>query len=423
MLSTFRAISVELVSMETIEKAIFDSVWQNARILTMSESQRDLLPIEDGLIAARNGKIVWLGTKSSAPKFECDNIVDCQNRLITPGLIDCHTHLVYGGSRADEFEQRLLGKSYEEIARSGGGIISTVKATRAATKADLIASAQPRLDDLIKEGITTIEIKSGYGLNLDAEIKMLEAARELAIERNITIKTTLLAAHALPPEFANSKDAYIDYIIDEIIPKIAELGLADTIDGFCENIGFSPKQIEKMFIAAKKHGFALKLHAEQLSNQNGAALAAKYGALSADHLEHLEDYGISEMAKSGTVAVLLPGAYYFTRETKLPPIEKLRQAKVPMAIATDCNPGTSPLTSILLAMNMAATLFRMTVYECISGTTREAARALGILGETGTLEIGKNCDLAIWDIQNANELVYNIGKNPLYSRVWNGKCQ
>ena len=380
-------------------------------------------PIENGLIATKDGKIIWVGAQDDAPIFDCDNIIDCQNRLITPGLIDSHTHLVYASNRAIEFEQRLLGKSYEEIARAGGGIISTVNATRAASKSELISAALPRLDDLIREGITTIEIKSGYGLSFDDEIKILEAARELMNLRNITIKTTLLAAHALPPEFAHSKDAYIDYIIDEIIPKVAELGLADAIDGFCENIGFSSAQIEKMFIAAKTHGFALKLHAEQLSNSNGAALAAKYGAISADHLEYLDNNGIVEMAKSGTVAVLLPGAYYFTRETQLPPIEKLRQAKIPMAIATDCNPGTSPLTSILLAMNMAATLFRMNVYECIAGVTREAARALGILDKTGTLEIGKSCDLAIWDTLNANELVYSIGRNPLYARVWNGKWQ
>lgn len=406
--------------MEIKQEFICDSVWRNANMLTMAQNDFCLKPIENAIIAAKDGKIVWLGQEKSAPNFQCHNIIDCQGRLITPGLIDCHTHLIYAGNRANEFEQRLLGKSYEEIAREGGGIISTVQATRAASMDELVQSALPRLNALIAEGVTTIEIKSGYGLSLDDEIKMLSAARELGTLRNINIKTTLLAAHALPPEFRSNKDSYIDHIIEEIIPKISRLGLADAIDGFCENIGFSAVQIEKMFIASKAQGFAIKLHAEQLSNSNGAALAAKYGALSADHLEHLDDNGIMEMAKAKTTAVLLPGAFYFTRENKLPPIEKLRKANVPMAIATDCNPGTSPLTSLLLAMNMAATLFRLNLYECIAGVTREAARALGILAQTGTLEIGKSCDLAIWDVENANEIVYHIGQNRLYKRIWNG---
>ena len=338
-----------------------------------------------------------------------------------PGLIDCHTHLVHVGNRAHEFELRLAGASYEEIARAGGGIVSTMQATRAASEADLVEAALPRLDALIADGVTTIEIKSGYGLSLEAELKMLRAARSLGEARAVTVKTSLLAAHALPPEFAGDPDAYITYVCDLIIPAAVQAGLADAVDGFCESIGFTVAQIERVFQAAQAHGLPVKLHAEQLSNSAGAALAARYAALSADHLEHLDDAGIAAMARAGTVAVLLPGAYYFTRETLPPPVAKLRAAGIPIALATDCNPGTSPLTSLLLAMNMGATLFRLTVEECLAGVTREAARALGMLDEVGTLEVGKACDLAIWDVERPAELVYRIGANPLHQRIWRGK--
>ena len=377
--------------------------------------------VDDGVVACRDGRIVYAGSRADAPTFEAAEVVDCAGRWITPGLIDCHTHLVHAGDRAHEFELRLAGASYEEIARAGGGIVSTMKATRAASEAELVEAALPRLDALIAEGVTTIEIKSGYGLSLDDELKMLRAARRLGEVRGVTIKTTLLAAHALPPEFAGNADGYIAHVCEAIIPAVAQAGLADAVDGFCESIGFTPAQIERVFQTARAHSLPVKLHAEQLSNSHGAALAARYSAFSADHLEHLDEAGIAAMASAGTVAVVLPGAYYFTRETLPPPIAKLRAAGVPMALATDCNPGTSPLTSLLLAMNMGATLFRLTVNECLAGVTREAARALGMQSEVGTLEAGKLCDLAIWDIERPAELVYRIGANPLHQRIWRGQ--
>ena len=394
-----------------------DRLWQGARLATMADAG----VVEDGVIACMDGQIVYAGSRADAPEFDAAEVVACEGRWITPGLIDCHTHIVHAGNRAHEFELRLAGASYEEIARAGGGIVSTMKATRAASEGELVEAALPRLDALIAEGVTTIEIKSGYGLSLDDELKMLRAARQLGKARGVTVKTSLLAAHALPPEFTGDADGYIAYICDEIIPAAAQAGLADAVDGFCESIGFTTAQIERVFQAAKARGLLVKLHAEQLSNSNGAALAARYGALSADHLEHLDDVGIAAMAAARTVAVLLPGAYYFTRETLPPPIAKLRAASVPMALATDCNPGTSPLTSLLLAMNMGATLFRLTVEECLAGVTREAARALGMLDQVGTLEVGKSCDLAIWDIETPAELVYRIGANPLHGRIWRGQ--
>lgn len=378
-------------------------------------------PVEDGVIASRDGRIVYAGRRQDAPKFKAADVVKCAGRWITPGLIDCHTHLVHAGNRAHEFELRLAGASYEEIARAGGGIASTMKATRAASEATLVETALPRLDDLIAEGVTTIEVKSGYGLSLDDELKMLRTARQLGDLRGVTVKTSLLAAHAVPPEFAADADGYIAYVCDIIIPAVAQAGLADAVDGFCESIGFTTGQIERVFASAKAHGLPVKLHAEQLSNSGGAMLAARYGALSADHLEHLDGAGIAAMASAGTVAVLLPGAYYFMRETLPPPIAALRAAGVPMALATDCNPGTSPLTSLLLAMNMGATLFRLTVEECLAGVTREAARALGVLDKAGTLAVGKACDLAIWNIERPAELIYRMGANPLHQRVWRGQ--
>ena len=395
-----------------------DTVWRNARLLTMIPGAE---PIADGLVAASDGRIVYAGPSAGAPAFEPTEVVDCQGRWITPALIDAHTHLVHAGNRAREFELRLEGASYEEIARAGGGIVSTMRATRAASEDELIASALRRLDALLAEGVGTIEIKSGYGLELEAELKMLRAARRLGEVRPVRVVTTFLGAHALPPEFAGDADGYIDEVCEQMLPAVAAEGLADAVDGFCEGIGFTRPQIERVFIAAKALGLPVKLHAEQLSNLGGAALAAKYGALSADHLEHLDAAGVAAMAEAGTTAMLLPGAYYFCRETQLPPVDLLRAGGVPIALATDCNPGTSPLTSLLLAMNMAATCFRLTVAECLAGVTLNAARALGLEGECGTLEPGKSCDLAIWSIEESAELVYRMGANPLHARVWRGQ--
>ena len=394
-----------------------DTVWTNARLLTMAEAGA----VDHGLIAARDGRIVYAGPVAGAPAFAAAVTHDCQGRWITPALIDCHTHLVHGGNRAHEFELRLAGATYEEIARAGGGIASTVTATRGASEDELVASALPRLDALIAEGVGTVEIKSGYGLDTAAETAMLRAARRLGAERRVEVVTTFLGAHALPRDYAGRADAYIDLVCAEMIPAVAREGLADAVDAFCEGIGFSPAQVRRVFDAARAHGLPVKLHAEQLSNLHGAALAAGYGALSADHLEWLDEAGIEAMAASGTVATLLPGAFYFCRETRVPPIEALRAAGVPIAVATDCNPGTSPLTSLLLAMNMAATCFRLTVAECLAGVTINAARALGIAGRAGSLKPGKRCDLAIWDIDRPAELVYRMGANPLHARIWRGQ--
>ena len=396
-----------------------DRLWKDARLATMAGSGQGV--VEDGLIAATHGRILYAGRAAAAPAFEAETIIACDGRWITPGLIDCHTHLVHGGHRAPEFEQRLQGVSYEEIARAGGGIVSTMHATRAASENDLVEQALPRLDALIAEGVTTIEIKSGYGLDVASEMKMLRAARRLPEERSIRVVTTFLGAHAVPPEYSGDADGYVDLICTDMLPAIAAERLADAVDAFCENIAFSPAQVDRVFTAARRHGLPVKLHAEQLSNLHGAALAAKHQALSADHLEHLDGAGVGAMAAAGTVATLLPGAAYFLRETRTPPVGLLRAADVPIALATDCNPGTSPLTSLLLTMNMAATMFRLTVDECLAGVTRNAARALGLAGEVGTLEPGKSCDLAIWNIERPAELVYRLGFNPLHARVWRGQ--
>ena len=396
-----------------------DTLWKDARLATMVGN--DLGVVEQGLVAAANGAILYAGPAADAPTFDAAESVACDGRWITPGLIDCHTHLIHAGDRAREFEMRLDGASYEEIARAGGGIVSTMRATREASEDDLVRAALPRLDALIAEGVTTVEVKSGYGLDTASEIRMLRAARRLGTERPVQIATTFLGAHALPPEYAGDADSYIAMLVDEMLPEVSRLGLADAVDAFCEGIGFTPAQTELVFEAAKRAGLPVKLHAEQLSNQNGAALAARHGALSADHLEYLDNAGIAAMAASGTVATLLPGAYYFMRETHLPPIDALRLAGVPIALATDCNPGTSPLTSLLLAMNMGATLFHLTVAECLTGVTRNAARALGVSDRIGTLEAGKRCDLAIWDIERPAELVYRMGLNPLHARIWSGR--
>jgi len=398
-----------------------DRIWHNARLATLATDRPGLGVIENGLIASLDGRIAYAGTRADAPALEAREQIDCESRWITPGLVDCHTHLVYAGNRAREFELRLDGASYGEIARAGGGILSTVAATRRAGEDELVSSALPRLDALIAEGATTVEIKSGYGLSLEHELKQLRAARALGRYRRIDVATTFLGAHALPPEADGDADAYIDTVCREMIPAVARERLADAVDGFCETIAFSPAQIARVFEAARMHGLPVKLHADQLSNGGGAALAARYGALSADHLEQSDEAGIAAMAKAKIVAVLLPGAFYFLRETAMPPVDLLRRYHVPIAIATDCNPGTSPLTSLLLTMNIAATLFRLTIEECLAGITREAARALGRLAQIGTIEAGKHCDLAIWDIEQPAELIYRMGFNPLHARVWRGE--
>jgi imidazolonepropionase len=400
----------------------FDRIWHNARLATLQQDRTGLGEIEDGIIASRDGRIAFAGARADfSPDADATERIDCAGRWITPGLVDCHTHLVYAGNRAHEFELRLQGASYEQIARAGGGILSTVAATRTASEKDLVASALPRLDALIAEGVTTLEIKSGYGLDTATEIRQLSAARALASERQITVRTTFLGAHALPTEADGDKDAYIDKVCREMLPAVVNAKLADAVDAFMEGIAFSADQTARVFQAARALGLPVKLHADQLSDLGGAVLAARFSALSADHVEYASAAGAAAMAKAGTVAVLLPGAYYFIRETQKPPVELFRSHGVSIALATDCNPGSSPLTSLLLTMNMGATLFRLTVAECLAGVTREGARALGMLQETGTLEIGKWCDLAIWDVERPAELVYRMGFNPLQDRVWRGQ--
>ena len=396
-------------------------LFRHARLATLADARGGLGLVEDGAVLVHDGRIAYAGPGSGLPpEARAAEVVECGGRLVTPGLIDCHTHLVFGGERSNEFEMRLAGASYQEISRAGGGIASSVRATRAASDDDLFASGSKRLDRLIAEGVTSVEVKSGYGLDLATEARVLRTARRLAHERDVTIVTSFLGAHALPPEAGGDKDAYVRLVAEEMLPALAREGLVDAVDGFCEGIAFSPEQIARVFEAAKALNLPVKLHADQLSDLGGAALAARYGALSADHLEYCSDEGAAALARAGTVAVLLPGAYYFLREPQAPPIEAFRRHGARMAVATDCNPGTSPLTSLLFAMNMAATLFRLTVDECLAGTTREAARALGLLAETGTLETGKWADLAIWDVERPAELVCGIGANPLWRRVWHG---
>jgi imidazolonepropionase len=399
------------------------TVWLNARLASLSPERRGLGVIESGAIAAREGRIAFAGPQDELPAEWRDGArrIECEGRWITPALIDCHTHLVYGGDRAHEFELRLKGATYEEIAREGGGILSTVRSTRVASEDELMGSALKRLDALLAEGVGTIEVKSGYGLELAAERKSLRVARRLAEERSVTIRATFLGAHALPPEFVGHRTAYVAAVANEMIPTLASEGLIDAVDGFCERIAFTADEIARVFAAARKAHLPVKLHADQLSNTGGASLAAKFGALSADHLEFASEEGVAAMAKAGVAPVLLPGAFYALRERQAPPVDLMRRHRLPMAIATDCNPGTSPLTSILLALNMAATLFGLTVEECLAGATRNAARALGLAGETGTLETGKWADLAIWDIERPAELVYRLGFNPLHARVWRGE--
>ncbi|MEM7668491.1 MAG: imidazolonepropionase [Pseudomonadota bacterium] len=391
-----------------------------ARIATMSGSGAYGLIENASLACDTAGRIAWLGQSVDLPpEYAAWPTDDLGGRLVTPGLIDCHTHLVFGGNRAREFELRLEGASYEEIARAGGGIVSTVAATRTAGEDALLASALGRADALIREGVTTLEVKSGYGLDLETELKMLRVARRIADTRDVAVRTSYLGAHAVPREYQGRPDAYLDAVVLPALDAAAAAGLADAVDGFCEGIAFAPGQIARVFERAVALGLPVKLHAEQLSNLGGAALAARFAALSADHLEYLDEEGVQAMAGAGTVAVLLPGAFYTLRETQAPPVAALRRHGVRIAIATDCNPGSSPLASLLLAMNMACTLFRLTPEEALAGVTREAALALG-LSDRGTLEAGKRADLAIWDVGEPAELSYRIGFNPLHRRIFGG---
>ena len=378
--------------------------------------------IEDAALVVDGPLIAWVGARSELPAAlaaRCGPVQDAAGALVTPGLIDPHTHLVYGGDRAREFEMRLGGDSYEEIARQGGGIASTVRQTRAASPEALRAQSRPRLQALCAEGVTTVEIKSGYGLDLQSERKMLQAARQLGRELGVTVRTTFLGAHALPPEFAGRPDAYIDAVV-AMLPVLHQEGLVDAVDVFCERIGFSLEQTRRVFEAARALGLPVKLHAEQLSDSGGACLAASFGALSCDHLEYLSPEGIQAMAEAGSVAVLLPGAFYFLRETRLPPLDGLRQRGVPMALATDCNPGSSPCTSLLLMMNMACTLWRMTPEEALSGVTRHAARALG-LSDRGVLAAGMRADLVFWQLHHPAQLSYAMGANPRLRTLIEGR--
>ncbi len=391
-----------------------DTLFVNVRLATMAGT--DVGP-GDAALAVRDGRIAWLGRRADAPSARHEH--DCGGAWMTPGLIDCHTHVVHAGNRSDEWEARLNGATYEDIARAGGGIMSTVRATRAANVDELVRQSLPRVANLLAEGVTTIEIKSGYGLALDAEERMLRAARRVGELLPVRVATTFLGAHALPPEYAGRADEYIDAVC-AMLPRLAQAGLVDAVDAFCERIGFSAAQTEPVFLAARALGLPVKLHAEQLSDQGGAALVARHGGLSADHLEYLTPDGVQALARAGTVAVLLPGAYYFLRESTPPPVAALREAGVPMAVATDCNPGTSPMTSLLLAMNMACTLWRLTPAEALAGCTAHAARALGLQDELGTLEVGKRADLALWDIARPADLAYAIGGNPCRAVVNGG---
>ncbi len=395
--------------------------WRNARLATLREGGAGLGVVDGGTVVAEGGRIVFAGPEQDLSSWPEGEPTDCDGRLVTPALVDCHTHLVFGGHRAEEFERRLEGATYEQIARSGGGILSSVRETNARSEDELVGEALPRLDALLAEGGGTVEIKSGYGLTVAGESKMLRAARRLATLRPVRIRTSYLAAHAVPPEYANRRDAYLAEVVLPGLEQARAAHLVDAVDGFCEGVGFSPAEMRAVFERARALGLPVRLHAEQRSNLGGAKLAAEFGALSADHLEYLDDEGIAALARAGTVATLLPGAFYTLRERRPPPVATLRAAGVRMAVATDCNPGTSPLTSLLLAMNMAATLFGLTVAECLAGTTREAARALGLLDETGTLEPGKSADLAIWNVESPAELVYRIGFNPLHQRIFQGR--
>jgi len=393
--------------------ADWDLLLTDARIATMQAGEADYGTIENGALAIAGGSIAWLGSGADLPDVTPAATRSLDGRWVTPALIDCHTHLVFGGDRAAEFEQRLRGTSYEEIAAAGGGILSTVTATRAADANQLLTAALPRLQTLAREGVATVEVKSGYGLDVDSEIRMLEVGRKLGEASGITVRTTLLAAHTVPPEYSNDADAYIDLICNELLPDVAERGLADAVDAYCESIAFDAVQVAKLFRCSQDFGLPVKLHADQLSDGGGAELAAHFGALSADHLEYTSTSGVRALADAGTVAVLLPGAFLTLGETQHPPVAELREAAVPIALATDCNPGTSPLCSIQFAMGLGSRLFGLTPEECLAGVTREAARALGLGDDRGTLDIGKRADIAVWDLQHPRDLSYWLGGNPL----------
>jgi len=396
-----------------------DLLLRNVRIVDGRDAA--CTPSAPAFVAITQGRIAQVGPMDALPAgLGRPEERDGEGALLTAGLIDCHTHLVYAGDRAREFEQRLQGASYEEIARAGGGIRSTVRLTREASPEALFDASARRLRELMRHGVTTVEVKSGYGLSLEAERKCLQVARRLGEAFPVEVRTTLLAAHAVPPEFEGHPDAWIDEIVQRLLPAIAEEGLADAVDAFCETIGFTPAQTRRVFEAARRLGLPVKLHAEQLSNQHGAALAAGFGALSADHLEHLDEAGAIAMARAGTVAVLLPGAYYFLRDTVAPPVALLRRHRVPMAVATDCNPGTSPGTHLPLMMNMACTLFRLTPAEALLGVTRHAAQALGLAGSHGIVATGRQADLCLWDVDHPAELSYAIGASPLRTRLQRG---
>lgn len=401
----------------------WQTLWINVNLATMSDGSNSYGAIENGALAIANGKIAWLGTMSdlSASEYKAEQLIDGKGAWLTPGLVDCHTHLVFGGNRANEFEMRLEGKSYQEIANAGGGIISTVTATRAASESELFQSAFKRLAAMHQQGVTTIEIKSGYGLDSENEIKMLQVAGQLAKSLPVTVRKTFLGAHALPAEYQDRADDYIKFVCEDMLPKVASLQLADAVDVFCEGIGFSLAQTEQVFAAAKKYHLPVKVHAEQLSNLGGTALAAKYQALSSDHIEFLDEAGVIAMKSADMTAVLLPGAFYFLRETQLPPIELLRKHKVSMAVATDANPGTSPINSLQLMLNMACTFFRLTPVEALAGVTCHGAKALGLANSKGQLAVGYDADIACWDIKQPAELCYQFGVNPLSQLMKAGK--
>ena len=400
-----------------------DSLWINCHLATMAGS-REYGLVQNGALGVRDGRIAWVGPAKDLPKDAEDRaafVEDLSGAWITPGLIDCHTHLVYAGNRANEFEMRLKGAGYQEIAQAGGGIVSTVRAVRAADNDALYAQSLPRLNAMLAEGVTTLEIKSGYGLDVANELKMLQVVRRLGRETPARVVPTFLGAHAVPPEFKGRADDYVGLVIKEMLPRVAKQGLAKAVDVFCETIGFSSDQTERIFQAAEELGLRVKLHAEQLSDSKGAVLAARFNALSVDHLEYLDEKDVPVLAESGCVAVLLPGAFYYLNETQTPPIDVLRKTGVPMAVSTDTNPGTSPILSMRTAMNMACVLFGLTPAEALAGATKNAARALDLQNEIGTLEVGKAADVVVWDIDAPVDLVYQLGGSPLLFSAINGQ--
>ena len=413
----------------TINSSAWQTLFINVNLATMTDGANSYGVIENAALAISEGKIAWLGKVSDLPnsllevgdKESAFELIDGKGQWLTPGLVDCHTHLVYGGNRANEFEMRLQGKSYQEIANAGGGIVSTVSATRKASEEELLASALPRLTALHQQGVTSVEIKSGYGLDTTNEIKMLKVAGQLAELLPVTVKRTFLGAHALPIEYKAKPEEYVDLVCNEMIPQVAKETLADAVDVFCEGIGFSVEQTKRVFAAAKAHGLPIKIHAEQLSNRGGTELAAQYNALSSDHIEFLDEAGIKAMNAADMTAVLLPGAFYFLRETQLPPIDLLRKYQVPMAIATDANPGSSPINNIQLMLNMACTLFRLTPSEALAGVTCHGAKALGLAEQKGQLTLGFDADIAMWNIEQPAELCYQFGVNPLVGLFKAGK--